>query len=532
MTSRRIGRFVVLSLQGLASVGLVAVLSSCGNSGGNQAVPELVSISPPSTTLPTPVQTVTSTSTVPTTIVTTTTTRTTTTTLPKVAVPASGVKRPWGSVVGVTMFRGNPTRSYYGAGPVPDRPEILWRYPDKAMCTSKAVDGETVTWCGTGWTGQPVIWDRPDGVTEVIFGAYDRQVHFLDAETGQPTRPAFRVGDIVKGSPTLDPDGYPLLYFGARDDLLRILALDREEPTELWARSAYENPVRWNNDWDSNPVIVEDVMYEGGENGWFFAFRLNRGYDKGGLVTVDPEALIEFQTWDDELLRQEGGDQVSVENSAAVFENRVFFANSAGRVLGLDISEVGRGEAPVVLDFRVGEDVDATIVVDEAGYLYVSAEQEIFSTRGKEVGQLMKLDPSRPDDPLVWSVAVPPRGGGNGGLWATPALGDGVLYAATHPGELLVVETDTGEVVWRDEIGPHAWSSPVLADRTLVVAIGCGIRGALRGYDVSDPKRPVALWESPLPSGACIESTPVVWRGGIFVGSRDGYFYAFGEPDG
>ena len=430
------------------------------------------------------------------------------------------------------MFRGNPTRTYYGEGPAPVQPEVLWRYPDRAMCAQATKGGELVTWCGTGWTGQPVVWERPDGVTEVVFGAYDRRVHFVDAETGLPTRPAFEARDIVKGSPTLDPDGYPLLYFGARDNLLRIVALDRDRPVELWSRSSYENTVRWNDDWDSNPVIVEGVMYEGGENGWFYAFRLNRGYGEDGLVTVGPEVLIEMPTWNDELLGREGGNQVSVENSAAVFEDRIFFANSAGRVLGLDISEVEEGRAPVVLDFWAGEDIDATIVVDADGYIYAAAEQEIFSARGEEVGQLMKLNPGRPGGPLVWSVAVPPRGGGDGGLWATPALGDGVLYAATHPGELLAVDLGTGEVVWRGEIGPHAWSSPILVDGTLVVAVGCGVNGALRGYDVSDPRLPVPVWEAPLPTGGCIESTPAAWKGRIFVGSRDGYFYAFGDAGG
>ena len=43
---------------------------------------------------------------------------------------------PWSSeVIGQLTFRGNPTRSYYGLGPVPHAPEILWRYPDSGgMC--------------------------------------------------------------------------------------------------------------------------------------------------------------------------------------------------------------------------------------------------------------------------------------------------------------------------------------------------------------------------------------------------------------
>src|SRR3970040_1045320 len=69
---------------------------------------------------------------------TTTSTRpTTTTTVPPVrdpgTVPGFTVGQPWGTTVGVTMFRGNPTRTFYGAGPVPDTPTVAWRHPGAQM---------------------------------------------------------------------------------------------------------------------------------------------------------------------------------------------------------------------------------------------------------------------------------------------------------------------------------------------------------------------------------------------------------------
>ena len=111
-------------------------------------------------------------------------------------------------------------------------------------------------------------------------------------------------------------------------------------------------------------------------------------------------------------------------------------------------------------------------------------------------------------------------------MWATPALGDGVLYVTTHPGELLAVDTETGEVIFRDEVGHHAWSSPLLVDQTLVVSVNCVEGGGLRFYDVTEPRAPAAVGQFDLESG-CIESTPTVWKGRIYVGARDGYFYAF-----
>jgi len=52
--------------------------------------------------------------------------------------------------------------------------------------------------------------------------------------------------------------------------------------------------------------------------------------------------------------------------------------------------------------------------------------------------------------------------------------------------------------------------------------------GVLHGYDVSDTSvAPRELWTVTLEG--CIESTPAVWNGRIFVGTRAGRFYAMGD---
>jgi len=268
---------------------------------------------------------------------------------PEGVVPPESVGEPWGEVVGLTMFRGNPTRTYFGSGPVPTTaPEQLWRFPDKQMCGQSPVGKEPKVWCGSGWTGQPVVWERPDGITEVIFGAYDKAIHFVNADTGERTRPDFDMGDIIKGSVTLDPDGYPLLYTGSRDPRFRIIALDADEPYEVWSLHAKSVEGMWNDDWDSNPVIIDDMMYEGGENSWWFAVKLNRGYDADGKVTVDPQVVYEIPAWTEEL-QEIFGRQHSVENSTAVFEQRAYFTTSAGRVVGVDLTDIENGNGEIFL---------------------------------------------------------------------------------------------------------------------------------------------------------------------------------------
>ena len=74
----------------------------------------------------------------------------------------------------------------------------------------------------------------------------------------------------------------------------------------------------------------------------------------------------------------------------------------------------------------------ASVVIDDDGMLYVASEFERDNARSKEVGQIMKLDPSKPDDPIVWSI--PARSTAPSGVWATPALA----------GDLVIVVTDDG----------------------------------------------------------------------------------------
>lgn len=142
-----------------------------------------------------------------------------------------------------------------------------------------------------------------------------------------------------------------------------------------------------------------------------------------------------------------------------------------------------QGELNIVLDVWVGDDTDASIVVDHDGMLYVAVEEERRLAHAFGLGQFIKLDPTRPEQPIVWQRAIPgiagisgPAGGpGDGGVWATPAIYDDWLYVPTHAGDLLGVDRFSGAVVWRERIGYHEWSSPAVVanpDGTVHLVVG------------------------------------------------------------
>jgi len=424
---------------------------------------------------------------------------------------------------GLLTFRGSPTRTYYGRGPVPEDPEVKWRYPEEGgLCRQSSVGGQTRGWCGTGWTGQPTLF-RLDGRLWSIFGALDGAVHFLDAETGLPLLPKFQTNDIIKGSVTVDPDGFPLVYTGSRDNKYRVISFDQGDPKELWALDAESvSPRKWNNDWDGAGLVLDDWLFVGGENSRIHIVKLNRGRSDEGFVTVAPELVFSAAGWDDELIGLVG-DNVSIENSVAVSGDTLYFANSGGLVQGWDLASLRDGGEPTrVFRYWAGDDVDATIVIDEEGMLYIAAEFERGNERSKTLGQLMKLDPTREgDDALVWSVQE--NQGLNTGIWGTPALHNGAVIFGSQGGMFRAVDSATGEDLWQiDGLGFHLWQSPVVVDDVLIMG---DCFGTLRAFDVTDVRvTPPELWALRLDE-ACIESTPAVWEGTIVVGTRSGGVY-------
>jgi outer membrane protein assembly factor BamB len=137
---------------------------------------------------------------------------------------------------------------------------------------------------------------------------------------------------------------------------------------------------------------------------------------------------------------------------------------------------------------------------------------------------MIKLDPSRPGDPLVWKVHD--RHPVLAGVFGSPALYQDIAIFDTHRADVLGIDRATGAVRWRLHLREATWQSPVVVDGVLLIG-DCG--GDLHAYDVTDTHSPPRhLWT--LKIGGCIESTPAVWNGIAYVGTRAGGFHAVGLP--
>ncbi|GMU54028.1 MAG: hypothetical protein AMXMBFR33_31740 [Candidatus Xenobia bacterium] len=428
--------------------------------------------------------------------------------------------------LGVLCFRGNATRTYYGSGPVPQKPRVRWKAP---------VGGSGV-WAGTGWTGQAAVVQWPGrSAPEVIVGGLDGRVRFFNGFTGKVTRPAFKLpaGGSIKSSVTVAQD---LLFLGNRGGNYWALSFDGDVLGRIQGdcdpRSG--SPVGYWPDFDSSGLVLGNELFVGGENGWFYKIPLRFGQNpvlgkRSEWRTVYTPTVTSLAS---ESLQRSNG-YCAIESSPAVTDKRVYLATGAGMLLGLN-----RQTLRPEFQFSTGDDTDASVVVNRSGYLFVASECDYG---GGNRSRLYKLDPNvglkNWKKAILWKrtfEAYPQKGGPgyednlDAGILGTPALDptETRLYVGicTRPGKegwLLCLDSRTGTTIWSSRYRAHVWSSPVVVDGKVLLA---DASGNLHCHRASDGKE---LWRVQL--GGAIESTPVVWKGWVYVGARDGYFYALSD---
>ncbi|HIQ81583.1 MAG TPA: PQQ-binding-like beta-propeller repeat protein [Candidatus Pullichristensenella stercorigallinarum] len=447
-----------------------------------------------------------------------------------------GLSNSYASIEGVTTFRGNNYRDSAAYGNIPNDPKLLETVWSVAI-------GQIDDWGGVGWTGQCAIVHWPEetvrimnireekqggDLTEVIYATLDGRIYFLDLEDGQATRAPINVGAPIKGSVTVDPRGYPLLYVGqgipevngrSVDIGTRIFSLIDQEmlffldgDDSFAQRSWYA--------FDAAPLIdgETDTMLQVGENAILYLVHLNTDYDPAaGTISIAPEV-------DRYVFRSSISDQPGMENSLAVYNQYGYFVDNSGLLQCVNLNTLTcewAGDA--------GDDTDATIVLEQeadgAVALYTATERE-HSASTNEYAYLRKINALTGE--LIWRlpVHVYTSADNEGGSFATPALGKGdlgdLIYAhmTRTPNDgatLLAISKESGEVVWQAAMGSGGWSSPVCvyAENGKGYVLVGSSSGALRLYDGR-----TGNIISILDLEGNIEGSPAVFNDMLVVGTR------------
>lgn len=439
---------------------------------------------------------------------------------------------------GITTFRGNNYRNSASFGyskVIEEELEPIW------FSTTGYID----SWTGVGWNGQPAIvkWDdevknimnispekkNKKDLIEIIYATMDGKVYFIDLEDGLPTRSPIDTGYPIKGSVTIDPRGYPLLYTGqgipdrgGKYGPIGFKIFNLIDQKQIYFIDGMDKDAfrKWGA-FDSAPLIDAntDTLVECGENGIIYTAKLNTDFDiNKATISINPE-IIKFR------YTSPIRNKVGTENSPAAYKNLIYFADNGGFFQCLDINTL---EPLWVRD--VTDDTDSTTVLQEEENdgvsLYTACEVDLQGDGG--YSYMRKINALTGE--LLWenSLKCSFNSNSNGGALATPVVGKNeienlVIFNIGRTrnkgcgGNLIAFDKETGKKAWDIELDYYCWSSPVdiYTEEGRAYLIVCDSGGFMRLLDGKTGKE---LHKIPLEAN--IEASPAVYGNTIVVGTR------------
>ena len=441
-------------------------------------------------------------------------------------------------LAGVITFRGSNLRqnAAYGTAALEQTDiEQLW-------CNKIGyIDSGYNTWTGVGWTGQPVLVRWPDelrramnlkkaykdrsDLIEVIHGTLDGNIYFLDALTGKPTRDPIKLGFPIKGSVSIDPRGYPLLYVGqgiskangkvgrigwrvySLLDQKQIYFLDGHDPLCFRSHGSFDGCCLLDAE--------TDTILEGGENGIFYTIKLNTKYDPDApSISIDPEVTAM-------RYKSAVSKELGIENSVAAYGGYAWFSDNSGLLTCIDVNTLESAWL-----FNLGDDTDATIALEpEAdGCLALYTVNQVDKQGSSGKCTLRRLNALTGEEEWRHSVKCTSDGSNGGGGFASPAVGENaydqcVYYNVCRTGEggtLFCFAKKSGDILWQRSTGSASWSSPVLVyreDGTGALVLANPGRIALYDPDTGD-----RLGEIAVEGGT--EGSPAVFDDILILGTR------------
>ena len=409
--------------------------------------------------------------------------------------------------LGVLTFRGDNFRRNAAAGTLSGTPQklsILWQ------TEAGSAKGINTTYYGYEWTGQPVIarWStevrtksnltdskiEKSALKEVIIAGVDGSVRFLDLEDGKFTRNSIRLNYPMRGTPSLDPRGFPFMTVGqltrkmkgrtAGKIGLRQYNLYSQKELKIidGLDGKYHRPLNDIGSFETSALIdrESDTLIVAGTNGMLYLEFLDTNFDYNLGVLTNSPTIVAMSS---RAKGQKSNALLAVESSLAAYDKYVYYADMGGVLRCVDTNTLRP-----VWAVNTGDSVMAAVALD----LTENRELNLYTAnmynnrkRGNGDVQIRRYDAMSGRE--IWCVDVGVFKGkkdkqkDNVGAKASPVIGqhnlDDLVYftvtglseegagklglQADTPAALIALDKDDGKVVWAYGLGSRSESSPI-----------------------------------------------------------------------
>lgn len=450
---------------------------------------------------------------------------------------------------GVYAFRGDNLRrnAAFGTCEAVDGEFVqLWRFDLGGLRTE-----ESGTLYGVGWNSQPAVvkWAKEIrqamplydeyrstvALREVIFGAHDGKVYFLDLVSGNATRDPIDIGYPLRGSVSVYPTGLPVIAFGqavskmpAGTGEIGFFLYDLVNMKPMLfingRRSADQVQYSANGAFDSSALFTRepDALVVAGENGLLYTTELYPAVKiNSGEVSV---SFAPRTVYMNSLAADERENRTAVEGAVSMWGKYVFLGDAWGIVRCVDTDTMR-----TVWTYDNGDNTDAAMALDptDGGVaLYTGNTTYARLSKTKKVS-IHRLNALTGEEIWTYEIdCVKNTSLDAAGCKASPVVGekglsDYVYFTVNQVRKggavLLCLRKDDGSEVWRKEMAESV-SSPVaiyteFGDGKI---IQCDSKGNIYLLDglTGDVLGRAAV-------NGTIEASPVVYRDFFLIGTSD-----------
>ena len=472
---------------------------------------------------------------------------------------------------GILTYRGNNFRNTATYGYVTpedgtiDELNQIWEFHGM---TSRLSSDMTFEWTGLQLTGQPLVvnWSNEfknsmnlyesaaakTDLTEVIVAALDGYVYFFDLDDGSMTRDPIYVGASMKGTPSVDPRGYPLLYVGQGDDNgdsgFGMYIYSLIDGTRLYFYEGLDDGA-YRMNWgafDSSPLVDRnsDTLIWPCENGIIYTFRLNTDYVMGGAsISINPMCTGYKYIFNDTQ-----GRYLGVESSIGVYGNYGYFIDNNSNLVCLDLNSF-----EMVWVFRTSDDSDLSPALEEENgipYIYLATEVDYQGGVAQYSGAAYTYKINGLTGEEVWQTSQScytyngqtSDTDQTGGCLGNPVLGKNSIsnlvifsYSMTNDlmsgNRLVAYYKDTGTEAWHYDMNIYSYSSPIdcydengnayiiIADSIGQIHLVNGQTGERISY--IQASRFIGTSDETT-GGVSFEASPVIYNDTMVIGTRSG----------